>query len=184
MKLLLHNMLQSHVKGVTAEDGFPLVVEPSAGGVEETPCDVDLAFLIRQVPRLDWPALRAGAAALEAAPGCVGLAGLGSDLPETAPEPWELVEGGSPPGPGDDGSGGNGDGDAAMGGPPSHNDGDDDTSDSSDDDREPTAVARAVHRALLEVQLLEGDLVCPSTGRRFPVRRGVPNMKLREDEVA
>lgn len=41
---------------------------------------------------------------------------------------------------------------------------------------------RALHHALLEVALVEGALVCPETGRRFPVMKGIPNMLLHEDE--
>lgn len=39
------------------------------------------------------------------------------------------------------------------------------------------------HHALLELDLEEGALVCPETGRRFPVSKGIPNMLLHEDEV-
>ncbi|XP_031274999.1 multifunctional methyltransferase subunit TRM112 homolog A-like [Pistacia vera] len=39
------------------------------------------------------------------------------------------------------------------------------------------------HHALLELQLEEGALVCPETGRKFPVNKGIPNMLLHEDEV-
>ncbi|XP_057978729.1 multifunctional methyltransferase subunit TRM112 homolog A-like [Malania oleifera] len=39
------------------------------------------------------------------------------------------------------------------------------------------------HHALLELHLEEGDLVCPETGRRFQVKKGIPNMLLHEDEV-
>ncbi|XP_024386428.1 multifunctional methyltransferase subunit TRM112 homolog A [Physcomitrium patens] len=42
---------------------------------------------------------------------------------------------------------------------------------------------RKFHHALLEVHLEEGALICPETGRRFPVTKGVPNMLLNEDEV-
>lgn len=38
------------------------------------------------------------------------------------------------------------------------------------------------HHALLEVTLEEGFLVCPETGRKFPVKKGIPNMLLNEDE--
>ena len=34
---------------------------------------------------------------------------------------------------------------------------------------------------LTKVHLVEGELVCPETGRKFPVRQGVPNMLLHED---
>lgn len=39
------------------------------------------------------------------------------------------------------------------------------------------------HHALLELHLEEGALICPETGRRFPVSKGIPNMLLHEDEV-
>ncbi|XP_042492117.1 multifunctional methyltransferase subunit TRM112 homolog A-like [Macadamia integrifolia] len=39
------------------------------------------------------------------------------------------------------------------------------------------------HHALLELHLDEGALICPETGRRFPVNKGIPNMLLHEDEV-
>ncbi|XP_052202694.1 multifunctional methyltransferase subunit TRM112 homolog A-like [Diospyros lotus] len=42
---------------------------------------------------------------------------------------------------------------------------------------------RRFHHALLELHLEEGALVCPETGRRFPVNKGIPNMLLHEDEV-
>jgi multifunctional methyltransferase subunit TRM112 len=34
-----------------------------------------------------------------------------------------------------------------------------------------------------QVCLEEGILICPETGRRFPVAKGIPNMLLNEDEV-
>ncbi|EEF31889.1 multifunctional methyltransferase subunit TRM112 homolog A [Ricinus communis] len=42
---------------------------------------------------------------------------------------------------------------------------------------------RKFHHALLEVDLEEGALICPETGRKFPVNKGIPNMLLHEDEV-
>ncbi|KAI9201200.1 hypothetical protein LWI28_020039 [Acer negundo] len=42
---------------------------------------------------------------------------------------------------------------------------------------------RKFHHALLELHLEEGALVCPQTGRKFPVNKGIPNMLLHEDEV-
>lgn len=40
-----------------------------------------------------------------------------------------------------------------------------------------------IYDFLLQVHLEEGALVCPETGRRFPVSKGIPNMLLNEDEV-
>ena len=43
-------------------------------------------------------------------------------------------------------------------------------------------LAAAIHPRLFpKVHLVEGELVCPETGRKFPVRQGVPNMLLHED---
>ncbi|KAK8647435.1 hypothetical protein V6N13_121173 [Hibiscus sabdariffa] len=39
------------------------------------------------------------------------------------------------------------------------------------------------HHALLELHLEEGALLCPQTGRKFPVTKGIPNMLLLEDEL-
>lgn len=51
----------------------------------------------------------------------------------------------------------------------------------TEDTKEDEEVLRKVHHALMEVHLVEGELVCPETGRKFPVRQGVPNMLLHED---
>jgi multifunctional methyltransferase subunit TRM112 len=154
MKLLTHNMLASHVKGVT--DNYPLKIEvekvrrsasnffvrlsarrptrahpPSSSSrcsqVEIVDADFDAAFLRHILPRLDWPALVSGAAALGAEP----------PLPADPPTPAQME---------DDG------------------------------------FLRALHHVLLEVCLSEGALVCPGSGRRFPVVKGVPNMLLSDGQ--
>jgi multifunctional methyltransferase subunit TRM112 len=40
-----------------------------------------------------------------------------------------------------------------------------------------------IHHLLFEVHVQNGALICPTTGRRFPVKDGIPNMLLHEDEV-
>ncbi|KAL6781502.1 hypothetical protein ACKKBG_A11415 [Auxenochlorella protothecoides x Auxenochlorella symbiontica] len=47
---------------------------------------------------------------------------------------------------------------------------------------EDDAFLQALHHALLELHLEEGALVCPETGRRFLVNKGIPNLLLHEDE--
>lgn len=42
---------------------------------------------------------------------------------------------------------------------------------------------RKIHHALLDVHVKQGKLVCPESGREFPVLDGIPNMLLNEDEV-
>ena len=34
-----------------------------------------------------------------------------------------------------------------------------------------------------QVHVVKGALVCPKSGRRFPINNGIPNMLLHEDEV-
>ncbi len=42
---------------------------------------------------------------------------------------------------------------------------------------------KRAHHVLLEVEVINGELVCPETGRSFPIADGIPNMLLNEDEV-
>lgn len=35
----------------------------------------------------------------------------------------------------------------------------------------------------VQVEVMEGNLVCPESGRKFPINNGIPNMLLNEDEV-
>lgn len=44
-------------------------------------------------------------------------------------------------------------------------------------------LLKEIHHVLFEIQLKDGWLVCPTTGRKFPVKDGIPNMLLHEDEV-
>jgi len=45
------------------------------------------------------------------------------------------------------------------------------------------ALAANLHRVLFDIHMIEGNLVCPDTGRKFPVKEGIPNMILHEDEL-
>lgn len=103
MKLLMHNLLRCHVKGV--QNGFPLKIEatqvevstgnralllssplhvsqiltilltPGRDSAQEVEADMDIDFLRRMMQRLDWVALAQGAKD-------IGFA----ELPETATE--------------------------------------------------------------------------------------------------
>ncbi|XP_025771400.1 multifunctional methyltransferase subunit TRM112-like protein isoform X2 [Puma concolor] len=42
---------------------------------------------------------------------------------------------------------------------------------------------RKMHHVLLEVDVLEGTLQCPESGRLFPISRGIPNMLLSDEET-
>lgn len=42
---------------------------------------------------------------------------------------------------------------------------------------------KEAHKAICEVEVMEGALICPDTNREFPIQKGVANMVLMEDEV-
>ncbi|GAU93092.1 hypothetical protein RvY_05080 [Ramazzottius varieornatus] len=42
---------------------------------------------------------------------------------------------------------------------------------------------KKLHHALLEVEVITGELICPESGRSFPVQNGIPNMLLKPEEI-
>lgn len=44
-------------------------------------------------------------------------------------------------------------------------------------------LLRKIHHALMDVHVKQGKLICPESGREFPIIDGIPNMLLNEDEV-
>ncbi|KAG7276947.1 hypothetical protein CRUP_010267 [Coryphaenoides rupestris] len=123
MKLLTHNMLTSHVKGVTK--GYPLLIKATEVKVNEV--EFNSQFVCRMIPKLEWSAL------VQAAEGLGHL----EDLPAELESDYQNNE----------------------------------------------EFLKKVHKVLLEVEVVEGSLQCPESGREFPISRGVPNMLLNEDEV-
>ncbi|XP_042274818.1 multifunctional methyltransferase subunit TRM112-like protein isoform X1 [Thunnus thynnus] len=123
MKLLTHNMLTSHVKGVTK--GYPLLIKASEVKVNDL--EFNPQFISRMIPKLEWSALVQAAEEL----------GHRQDLPSELVPDYQTNE----------------------------------------------EFLKKVHRALLEVEVIEGCLQCPESGREFPISKGIPNMLLNEDEV-
>lgn len=41
---------------------------------------------------------------------------------------------------------------------------------------------KAIHKALFDIEVVTGTLVCPESGRKFPISDGIPNMLCNEDE--
>ncbi|XP_070693106.1 multifunctional methyltransferase subunit TRM112-like protein [Pempheris klunzingeri] len=123
MKLLTHNMLTSHVKGVTK--GYPLLIK--ATEVKMSDVEFNPQFVSRMIPKLEWSVLVQAAEEL----------GHRRDLPSELTPNYESNE----------------------------------------------EFLKQVHRVLLEVEVMEGCLQCPESGREFPISRGIPNMLLNEDEA-
>lgn len=42
---------------------------------------------------------------------------------------------------------------------------------------------KKAHHVLMEIDIINGELICPETGRKFPINDGIPNFLLNEDEV-
>ena len=40
-----------------------------------------------------------------------------------------------------------------------------------------------LHKVVFDIHVVEGKLICPDTGRRFPIKDSIPNMILHEDEL-
>ncbi|KAM4721817.1 multifunctional methyltransferase subunit TRM112-like protein [Rhinophrynus dorsalis] len=78
MKLLTHNMLRSHVTGVTR--GFPLLIR--AEEVKLGSVDFNREFVTRMIPKLEWGALVEAAESL----------GHASDLPRELETGYENNE--------------------------------------------------------------------------------------------
>ncbi|XP_053305027.1 multifunctional methyltransferase subunit TRM112-like protein [Spea bombifrons] len=78
MKLLTHNMLRSHVTGVTR--GFPLAIR--AEEVKLSSVDFSRDFVARMIPKLEWEALVEAADSL----------GHASDLPRELQPGYESDE--------------------------------------------------------------------------------------------
>ncbi|KAF5900248.1 multifunctional methyltransferase subunit TRM112-like protein, partial [Clarias magur] len=78
MKLLTHNMLTSHVKGVIK--GYPLLIKATEVKVNEV--EFNPQFVTRMIPKLEWSAL------IHAAEGL----GYLQDLPSTPAANYENDE--------------------------------------------------------------------------------------------
>lgn len=52
------------------------------------------------------------------------------------------------------------------------------------DDNITEETLKIFHHILFEVEVMEGFLVCPESGRQFPISKGIPNMLLTEAEVS
>jgi multifunctional methyltransferase subunit TRM112 len=59
----------------------------------------------------------------------------------------------------------------------------DNFSELTEDMKSDDTILRKIHHLLFEVHLIDGHLICPESSRKFPVRDGIPNMLLHEDEV-
>lgn len=123
MKLLTHNLLSSHVRGVGPR-GFPLRLQATEVRINNVEFNPD--FVARMIPKVEWEVL------LEAADHLRLI-----EVPKGPIQGYEQDE----------------------------------------------TFLRKMHHVLLEVEVLEGTLQCPESGRMFPISRGIPNMLLSSEET-
>ena len=46
----------------------------------------------------------------------------------------------------------------------------------SDELMEDNSFLEAIHHVLFDVEIVRGQMICPDTGRSFPIENGIPNM--------
>ncbi|KAI2657092.1 Multifunctional methyltransferase subunit TRM112-like protein [Labeo rohita] len=90
MKLLTHNMLTSHVKGVTK--GYPLIIKATEVKVSEL--EFNAQFVSRMIPKLEWSALIQAAEWVEVIEGCLQCPESGREFPISKGVPNMLLNDG------------------------------------------------------------------------------------------
>ena len=153
MKLMTHNMLMSP----GTRNGFPLAIEVEKMEVVEAEFNAD--FCARMIEKLEWAALVATVASVRAGAAAAQLAILRAiRSPHHAhAQPHRRsratlraaqlkLEKGELP--------------AAV----------------PEDYATNEEFLKALHHVLLEVEIVEGVLVCPETDKRFPIKEGIPSM--------
>ena len=150
MKLMTHNMLMSP----GTRNGFPLAIEVEKMEVVEAEFNAD--FCARMIEKLEWAALVATVASVRATRNS-SRNSFDAHHACTAAQPHRRsratlraaqlkLEKGELP--------------AAV----------------PEDYATNEEFLKALHHVLLEVEIVEGVLVCPETDKRFPIKEGIPSM--------
>ena len=148
MKLMTHNMLMSP----GTRNGFPLAIEVEKMEVVEAEFNAD--FCARMIEKLEWAALVATVASVRATRNS-SRNSLAAHHAHAQPHRRSRatlraaqlkLEKGELP--------------AAV----------------PEDYATNEEFLKALHHVLLEVEIVEGVLVCPETDKRFPIKEGIPSM--------
>ena len=148
MKLMTHNMLMSP----GTRNGFPLAIEVEKMEVVEAEFNAD--FCARMIEKLEWAALVATVASVRATRNS-SRNSFAADHAHAQPHRRSRatlraaqlkLEKGELP--------------AAV----------------PEDYATNEEFLKALHHVLLEVEIVEGVLVCPETDKRFPIKEGIPSM--------
>ena len=198
MRLIAHNMLKSNIKGV--ENGYPLTIDLENLEIKEREFDPEL--VVKLLSKIEYMVLKQAIDSLGLDP----LPTLSTQdlqyLIENAENAFENEDSDEDMGQEEDieednevmdmNEDGEGEGETDMETPVNNNielNGDASSSTrvkiskAINSEKKIRAVLQKLHHALLEIHITEGSLICPDTGRRFPIKNGIPNMLLHEDEV-
>ncbi len=198
MRLVAHNMLKSNIKGV--ENGYPLTIDLESLEIKEREFDPEL--VVKLLTKIEYMVLKQAIDSLGLDP----LPTLTVDdirhLIENAENAFENENSDDEMGQEEDMEN---DDEAMMSN--GDRDGERETdmesnvnndieiegrisssttvriSKAINTDKKIRRILQKLHHALLEIHITEGALICPETGRRFPIKNGIPNMLLHEDEV-
>ena len=155
--------------------GYPLLIRPTTVIVEEA-SEVDTEMVRQILPKIDYMALKQAYGQiydLVLTTATTNHPNLLPYLPPTLPDeiPNELL----------------------LTKPQQHMDAqEDDIVDETDDtkisNQDETSerqhgLYKTLFCALFEIHVMEGTLICPDTQREFPIKDGIPNMILHEDEL-
>ena len=151
MKLMTHNMLMSP----GTRNGFPLAIEVEKMEVVEAEFNAD--FCARMIEKLEWAALVATVASVRAGAAIRNSSRNSFDAHHAHAQPHRRsratlraaqlkLEKGELP--------------PAV----------------PEDYATNEEFLKALHHVLLEVEIVEGVLVCPETDKRFPIKDGIPSM--------
>ena len=152
--MLQHNTLILITTTKRTENGYPLTIEVTTIKIEQS-SSVDKEFLLNLLPKINYNALKLAVQQISCSH-CSNTTTNDSSLQNDDQTTPPLL--------------------------PELPEELDVSSQSTLDNLDDTVLSN-LYKVLFDVYVIEGQLVCPDTGRKFPVKDGIPNMILHEDEI-
>jgi multifunctional methyltransferase subunit TRM112 len=134
--------------------GYPLIIEATQIQQAEVASPMNRQMLLKLLPKIEYNALVQACRQLSASSSSRILAEDCSNVVASIPDLPDTL-------------------------PASLLEGTNNNSNNDEDD----ALLLSLHKVLFDIHIVEGFLICPDTGRRFPIKNSIPNMILHEDEI-